>query len=835
MKTYYLNDGSKVKIDPDNPLGKGGEGTVYTVGNDPSILLKEYTKRALKRMPDIEKKVAAMVEKKPSLLTYKDLTIIAWPAAVVYNAKKEFVGYLMHRVGAKNNLSHIITPGLQKQKFPDITWKDRVIIAINLSLVMDQIHKNDAVVGDINTSDFFVYPGFEIGVVDTDSFQFESKEGTLYHCNVFTPDYTPPEIIRAQKKTKDIERNPNNDNYGLAILIFQILMNGVHPFSARIGKSLGFDGNAINYCMENEIFPYTTDNPAIRPPKNAMPLLFLPERIQSLFERAFKPHTKQASRPTADEWVSALRELKDSLKRCRRKKHHYYPRHFRRCPLCVREKTKDYDYLLTRYGKHDSQFTIYKDEHGKDVPVQKGKEVFKTLSGSYYLHKKGKWMVKIFKPSLNQKHNFEKRLKALRQSKKLKKLSPYVLEPKTLIYQEDSMIGAVYPRHEPLYKIDTFLNAARIGRLRITEKTKVLIARKALRLFKVLESIKETVEYEQLYVDRNLNLFIPDLTLMGFEDASTHPIRMHPDDYLPQEYYLYHQYMAYLKKKNAETKEDGQKTTAEETPKPVLKGDEASNPNDFAFEESPRHLKDEPEEDTAPAKVESFDHRAVQTIRFHMAIVLHRILANTHPFEGVYNQTKKESSFFIRHNIYLHRDNDRVKDLRDTARVIEEFPPGMQKKFEEALSPKHPSKVRRPSPKAWKKALTRYQKRLRQCRENPRHYFDRSFYTCPLCHREASDTLDAIRQFCTEEKKHRIDYFLSFNMALNKLMLLGVLLALLFIINVDTPGTLLSQVSEVDLTSKMVELSALLRLDSLSEAAGSAYTTLKNIVRTIIG
>ena len=106
----------------------------------------------------------------------------------------------MSRVGAKNNLSHVITPGLQKKKFPNITWYDRLVIAINLSLVTSFLHKNNCVIGDINTSDFFVYSGFEIGVVDTDSFQVvENKK--VYHCNVFTPDYTPPEVIRAKKNS----------------------------------------------------------------------------------------------------------------------------------------------------------------------------------------------------------------------------------------------------------------------------------------------------------------------------------------------------------------------------------------------------------------------------------------------------------------------------------------------------------------------------------------------------------------------------------------------------------------------------------------------------------
>src|SRR3989339_2022507 len=216
MKKYFLEDGSKILIDDTKPIGSGGEGSVFKLAKNPNILVKIYSERALERMPDIEVKIKAMVNKKPGLLDYNGLTIIAWPSYVIYDENKKFIGYLMRRVQAKNQLSHVITPGLQKTKFPNITWYDRLVISINLAKVMSYIHKNDTVVGDINTSDFFVYPGFEIGVVDTDSFQF-TAQNRLYKCVVFTPDYTPPEVIEEKKRSSiEVKRIPNHDNYGLA-------------------------------------------------------------------------------------------------------------------------------------------------------------------------------------------------------------------------------------------------------------------------------------------------------------------------------------------------------------------------------------------------------------------------------------------------------------------------------------------------------------------------------------------------------------------------------------------------------------------------------------------
>jgi DNA-binding helix-hairpin-helix protein with protein kinase domain len=67
IKHFYLSDGTSIKVDGDNPLGKGGEGTVYALPNNQDILLKIYSKRALERMDTIEDKVLTMTRKTPSL------------------------------------------------------------------------------------------------------------------------------------------------------------------------------------------------------------------------------------------------------------------------------------------------------------------------------------------------------------------------------------------------------------------------------------------------------------------------------------------------------------------------------------------------------------------------------------------------------------------------------------------------------------------------------------------------------------------------------------------------------------------------------------------------
>ena len=67
-------------------------------------------------------------------------------------------------------------------------------------------------------------------LIDCDSFQVNTN-GRCYPCEVGVPLYTPPEL---QKKSfRELIRTRNHDRFGLAILIFQLLFVGRHPYAGR--------------------------------------------------------------------------------------------------------------------------------------------------------------------------------------------------------------------------------------------------------------------------------------------------------------------------------------------------------------------------------------------------------------------------------------------------------------------------------------------------------------------------------------------------------------------------------------------------------------------------
>ncbi len=862
MKKYFLEDGSKILIDDSKPIGSGGEGSVFKLAKNPNVLVKIYSERALERMPDIEVKIKAMVNKKPGLLDYNGLTIIAWPSYVVYDEYKRFQGYLMRRVQAKNQLSHVITPGLQKAKFPHITYYDRVVIAINLAKVMGFLHQNDTIIGDINTSDFFVYPGFEIGVVDTDSFQFQDGQ-KIFHCKVFTPDYTAPEVIEAKKKSSyEVKRLPNHDNYGLAILIFQILMYGVHPFSARIKGVLGFDGNAINYTMEKEIFPYNYPSTNIIPPKNAMPYAFLPKNLQELFNRSFAKHAlSDQDRPTTEEWVKELKVLKESLKKCKKDKTHFYPSHFQKCPICAREQTKDYDYLVDYFKSISKKYITY-DTDKKPITVDENNIYNETILGTMYSLKKGRQLAYFFDPKMLDKYKLNERIELIYQEKYPNRLKTNFLFPTSLIKKDDRVIGYTV-RHVPhLVRLTQLLKGNRVGHLKVTEKTKVIIAKEISKLFATLEKNRIPIELSEIYIDLNLKPYLPDITLLGTKDQSFPPMAFQREEYLPQEYYHMLAYQAHLKKLEDEQKriEAEKKRIIEEqrqkdlelirsplepkvkkvVPKVEKELDFKAETPTVSFEFEKSHAKldiDEIIEDIVEEdpKDITYDLASKQTIRFHLAVIIHTLIQDIHPFKATHRLSSKPVSYFVEKNIFIHKKSAAGVEIDDKGKPIELFPNFYQKQMKKSLIVKDITKVKRPSSKSWHNTLWRLQHNLTKCRVSEYHDYPRQLIGCPYCYKSDKYDHDHVRQFIKEHKRGFTFNYLFVNRILNYLFLSLGLIGLIYLVNTEPLTSITDFLSLIQFQEKLDQIKNFIHYEDILQFLNNALDWLLNLYRRIFG
>jgi DNA-binding helix-hairpin-helix protein with protein kinase domain len=854
MKSYYLENGSRILVDDTKAIGQGGEGSVFKLAKNADILAKVYNKRALDRMPEIEHKIKAMVKKKPGLLNYNGLTIIAWPTHVIYDHDRRFCGYLMRRVQAKNQLSHVITPGLQKRKFPSITWYDRVVIAINLAKVMSYLHQNDTVIGDINTSDFFVYPAFEIGLVDTDSFQIQS-DTKLYHCKVFTPDYTPPEVIEAKKHTHhEVRRLPNHDNYGLAILIFQILMFGVHPFSARIRHAVGFDGNAINYNMEREIFPYDSEHSNIVPPKNAMPFSFFPKPLRELFIEAFRKHETGVERPSASAWVDVLRGVKDHLKKCRKKAEHLYPSHFHKCPICVREKMKNYDYLLSVFKTISHNHVRYETDQ-KPIVVDETNHVNVTLTGKAYHVKKKTLQAHFFDEKLNEKYAFSERIEAFGRDRIYRKLDRYFQVAKNWIYQDGRIIGYTYKKRKNKgERLVHVLKQNAFGPIRVTDRLKMTIARNIASMFSVFERYGLTVEIDHIYIDRHMNPYIPDLVLMRDPKGAFDLMAFHREDYLPIEHYLYENYQEHLVKVERAKKEEAERQKRLEEHKVQTTNDPESTDDDeaqslksftddereegFVFERSQHTVNPSANDENRPdpIRIESFSFFDKQTIRFHLGIILATILQGVHPFSGKENGESKPCKTFIRRNIDLEDPKRQQVEFNAKGLPRSIFPKYYRDGMRQTLYVKNPYRIKRTSPVKWVQKLSRLIIESKACEKNRYHYYHQSLNACPKCHLIEVRTRDKLARFLDENKRRLVDHLIFFNRIMTRSVVLLILFALIFVLQREGFAAFFErQFQNKGFDAKIVDLFESYGLGRVTDFFGFAVDGVKRLFDMIIG
>jgi DNA-binding helix-hairpin-helix protein with protein kinase domain len=145
--------------------------------------------------------------------------------------------------------------------------------------------------------------------------------------------YTPPEL--QSRDFTGVQRTPNHDRFGLAVLIFHLLFMGRHPF---VGRYLGRGDMPIEKAIQEHRFAYgrLAGNFQISPPLHSLTLAEVPQTIGTLFERAFASTSVTGdSRPSAIEWYNALHGVVGSMRACLADKSHVFGSNLNKCPWCA--------------------------------------------------------------------------------------------------------------------------------------------------------------------------------------------------------------------------------------------------------------------------------------------------------------------------------------------------------------------------------------------------------------------------------------------------------------------------------------------------------------------
>lgn len=361
-------------------LGRGGEGAVYSVPMWPRSVAKIYARR-----PDdhSSRKLAAMVQ----LGSHELQACAAWPQNLLLDPPTgEVVGFLMPRIDEHREIHTLYGPTDRKTAFPDASWGFLVTVARKIAAAVDVVHRHGHVIGDVNQANVVVSRKGGVRLIDCDSFQI-THLGRRYPCRVGVPLYTPPEL--QGRKLDDVVRTADHDRFGLAILVFQLLFMGRHPFAGRHPERV----LPVETAIRESLFAFGNDGArrGWQPPPHSLHLREASPRVAYLFEKAFSREAAMGSaRPEASEWVTTLDDLAGRLRLCGEDPRHTYDPGAGECPWCRIENDGGPSFFFLTPGAAPDAFDVVATWKAiaavrapgplPSVPMPERKSVFREFS-----------------------------------------------------------------------------------------------------------------------------------------------------------------------------------------------------------------------------------------------------------------------------------------------------------------------------------------------------------------------------------------------------------------------------------------------------------------------
>ncbi|WP_414544056.1 tetratricopeptide repeat protein [Nostoc sp. CCY0012] len=311
------------------PIADSGEGKIWRT-NSNGYLAKIYKEPTLERVQKLEVMIAHPPQEPNSHLHHISF---AWPKSVLKNSQGNFVGFLMPEIKDSKELIEVYNPQRYKKLKLKIDWRFLHITAQNIASIVAALHANRYVLGDIKPQNILVNNRALPSIIDTDSFQVRnSKNGYIYFCPVGSPDYTPPELIG--EDFSHLYQTEVHDRFRLAVIIYQMLFGGQSPFSGQwTGTGETPESNEL---IRRGLWLYSP-NSLLQAVDRTIPLEIVHPEIQRCFLRCFNDgHNDPRLRPSAQEWLQALKVACNDLNLCGRVDSHYYNRTYGTCYWCDR-------------------------------------------------------------------------------------------------------------------------------------------------------------------------------------------------------------------------------------------------------------------------------------------------------------------------------------------------------------------------------------------------------------------------------------------------------------------------------------------------------------------
>jgi hypothetical protein len=276
----YLNQ-QKIKLSPQQSIGKGGEAEVFRL--KPGIALKLFKtpthpdfKGLSQAQQMAQERLAIHQSKLRQFPTHLPSRVIAPQSLVTDRQGKQIFGYTMPLLDNTEVLLRYSNRAFRQ------TVEAQTVVEIfqDLHSTVSKLHRSQVVIGDFNDLNVLV-KGTEAYLIDADSFQFGS-----YPCRMFTARFVDPVLCDPQANQPLLQQphTANSDWYAFTVMLMQCLLF-VDPYG---GLHKPQDPHQRVPQAARALKRITVFHPEVRYPKPALPYGYLPDELLHHFHEVFQ-------------------------------------------------------------------------------------------------------------------------------------------------------------------------------------------------------------------------------------------------------------------------------------------------------------------------------------------------------------------------------------------------------------------------------------------------------------------------------------------------------------------------------------------------------------------
>lgn len=337
MLEAEFTDGKRISfgLTANNKLGRGATADVYSVIVDDRRLAAKIYKDDV--VPD-ELKILSMCKSgDPTLLPVYSY---AWPIATI-RSNDQICGYLMSpfEKGDHFPLNYYFDSTLfyRLKSSEFLSLSNRVEICRSLCCAIADSHSVERHFVDLKPQNILVnWRTNSCVLLDCDGCSLKSDDGRRFPAGHISTDYISPEATR--DKLSPAQLGEDQDNYALAVILFQMFNFGQHPFQGT-SADIELQSATNDEKAAAGMYPYGISVNSLIGPFAGSTHACMPDELRILFDRTFSGEA--GDRVTAREWALFFEKIiaAKRLKPCNRHTTDATHIHFidGTCPQCLRD------------------------------------------------------------------------------------------------------------------------------------------------------------------------------------------------------------------------------------------------------------------------------------------------------------------------------------------------------------------------------------------------------------------------------------------------------------------------------------------------------------------